>query len=70
MNKQELRAEMVRANFTNRKLAEVLNISEQALYNKLDNRFDFKLTEIQIIIRELNLSDKKMKDIFFSNEVE
>ena len=70
MNKHELRAEMLRANFTNKKLAESLKITERTLYDKLDSKYDFKLTEIQTIIRVLNLSDKKVKDIFFNNNVE
>lgn len=66
MNKNELQAEMKRKGFTYETMAKALGISENAFWRKANGMNDFTLTEIQIMIRELELDDSKMKDIFFN----
>ena len=53
MNASELRAAISRRRRTYRSLAKSIGISEQALYNKLDGRSEFKASEIGTIATEL-----------------
>lgn len=66
MNKRELKAEMMRKGFSYKRMAESLKISENAFWRKINGANDFTLPEIQIIIKSLDLTDAKMKEIFFN----
>ena len=66
MNASELRAAISRRRRTYRSLAKSIGISEQALYNKLDGKSEFKASEIGTIAAELGLSPAETNYIFFS----
>ena len=51
-------------------LADTLGITRGALYKKLENVTEFKASEIVMLKRVLNLSDKKRDEIFFNEKVE
>ena len=69
MNCPELRASIARAGVTNRKLAEVLGLSEQAFYNKIQGETEFKGSEIKRLATVLNLSMNEIDIIFFDRIV-
>jgi len=48
-------------------VAEQLGISGQCLYNKIDNRSEFKAPEIKTLTSLLNLSSDEREKIFFAN---
>lgn len=51
-------------------IAELLGISMQTLYNKLNNLVDFKVGEVEKICKFLKLTLKEMMKIFFAKQVE
>lgn len=69
MNATELRAAIARAGVTNRKIAEAIGISEQALSNKLKGTVEFKGSEIKKLADILRLNLDAINLIFFENEV-
>ena len=69
MNYPELRASIARAGITNRKVAEILGLSEQALYNKIQGETEFKNSEIKNLASLLNLSMADVNYIFFDQIV-
>ena len=69
MNCPELRAAIARVGITNRRLAECLNLSEQAFYNKIQGETEFKGSEIKGLAKVLNLSMKDVNTIFFDKDV-
>ena len=66
MNRRELRAEIARVGITNRCLARELGVSEQALYHKRGGRTEFKESEIKKIIALLDLSPRRVNEIFLT----
>lgn len=69
MNYGELRAAIARANVTNRRVAAELELSDQAVYNKLNGLSEFKNSEIKRISSMLKLSMDDVNHIFFDNDV-
>ena len=69
MNSEELRVAITRANVSLRELADKLGVSEQAFYNKLNGRTEFKNSEILKLAKILGLSMKSVNLIFFGNGV-
>ena len=65
MNTLELKAEIAKSGRTNRALARELGISEQALYNKIQGKTDFKNSEMKKLAEVLSLSRKDVNLIFF-----
>ncbi len=65
MNYLELRASIARAGLTNRKIAENLGLSEQALYNKIQGGSEFKNSEIKRLAGMLSLTMSDVNLIFF-----
>lgn len=65
MNRPELRASIARKGITNRKLAEILGLSEQAFYNKIQGKTEFKESEIKSLATILKLSMRDVDNIFF-----
>lgn len=69
MNYPEFRAAVARAGVTNRELANGLGLSEQAFYNKLKGRAEFKNSEIKQLTSILTLSMEAVNIIFFDGIV-
>lgn len=67
MNVPELRAAIARAGTTNRHIATQLNISEQALNNKIKGETEFKSSEIKAMAYILSLSMADVNFIFFDS---
>lgn len=61
-----LKAEMVRNDYTQAKMAEELGITTRTLYNKM-NSGDFGNKEMEILIDKLKLKDPM--SIFFAKDV-
>lgn len=55
---------------TKKDIANVLGISLQALYNKINNVVDFKTREVDKIVEYLKLTIEEMIEIFFAHDVE
>lgn len=68
MNRAELRAEIARKDITYRAIASALGISEQAFYNKLDGKTEFKESEIRKLVDLLGLSADDLNRIFLARE--
>ena len=51
-------------------IAKKINLSHQALYNKLNGKTEFTLSEITALCGLLNISTKKRDEIFFANAVD
>ena len=66
MNRAELRAEIARQKKTYRAIAAALGISEQAFYNKLEGKTEFKESEIRKLIEFLELSAEQVNHIFLA----
>lgn len=64
MNCPELRASIARTGVSNRKLSELLGISEQAFYNKIQGATEFKGSEIKKLANILCLSMTDVNNIF------
>lgn len=69
MNASEFRAAVARAGISNRAIAANLGLSEQALYNKINGRTEFKNSEIVKLVELLGLSMDSVNIIFFSGSV-
>lgn len=69
MNQGEFRAAVARANISNRVLSARLGLSEQAFYNKMSGKTEFKNSEIVKLADILNLSINDVNNIFFGNLV-
>lgn len=69
MNYPELRAAVARMGLTNRDLAKSLKISEQALYNKVAGKTEFKNSEIKKLSIILKLAMDQVNNIFFDGKV-
>lgn len=69
MDIKELKAEIVRANLTIPKLADLINVSKKTLYTRINEEIPFSQKEIVSIANVLGLSQEKIYTIFFANEV-
>lgn len=69
MNGNELLAEIKRQGKTVKGLCEVLNISTSTFYKKLKGVSEFTRREIVEIKHYLDLTDEKMRLIFFIEKV-
>lgn len=56
MNANNLRAEFTRNRKTQREVAKLLGISEKTLISRMRDG-DFRLTEVDVLIRELHIED-------------
>ena len=66
MNSNELKAEIMRNNESSAMLAKVLNMTGATFSNKLNNKSEFTLCEIQKIKEHYNLSAERLTEIFFA----
>jgi len=65
MNTNELKAEITRNNETSAILAKHLNMTGATFSNKLNNKSEFTLGEIQKIKEHYDLSPERLAEIFF-----
>lgn len=65
MDKIELRVAMKRNGLNYTKLAEILGISYGTLWNKINQKTEFTLDEIQKLSEILDLSTEQRDQIFF-----
>lgn len=66
-NTRKLKALMVEHGFTQNDLAKRLGISEQSFNYKINNKREFKASEISILIPLLSVTN--VKEIFFDEKV-
>ena len=66
MNRKELRAEFARKGKSNSEIIHALGISEQAFYNKMNGKSEFKESEIKSLIEVLGLSVDDVNRIFLT----
>ena len=69
MNVNDLNAEIARCGLSIPKLAEKIGMDKKTLYSRLKSETDFKQSEIAKIAHVLHLSQEKIFDIFFANQV-
>lgn len=66
MNLEKLKAKIDTKGIKQSHLANALCISKQAFSNKLLGKAEFKMSEANILYKELRLNTKEAIDIFFS----
>ena len=64
----ELELAITRAGITKRDISKILETSEACLYNKINNRLEFKASEIEKLKKVLSLSEKERNKIFFNSK--
>lgn len=67
---KEFEIVLLQCSKTKMDIAEMLGITLQTLYNKLNNVVDFKVSEVEKICKFLGLSLDDMIKIFFAISVE
>ena len=67
---QKLQGKMKENGFTIKSLALKIGLSDTGLFNKIHNKKEFLVSEVQAIGRILCLEDDEMQNIFFANVVE
>lgn len=66
----ELEYKLNKLKISKKRFAELLGISLQSLYNKLNNAVEFKASEIAKACEILNLNREERDQIFFAKDVE
>lgn len=66
MNAVELKVEMLRNNVNQNTLAEALDITKSALSKKINGVNDFSRKDIAKLKKVLNLTPKRVDEIFFN----
>jgi len=69
-NTLKLKAAMVARGLTQADLARLLNLSEQTMNYKINNRREFKASEIQMLISVLQIPSDQVDGIFFVPDVD
>lgn len=69
-NTNELRAAITRKGMNQESVAEFLGISTATLNYKLNNKREFKATEIKALIDLLEIPEDKVNMIFFACDVD
>ncbi|MDE6725710.1 MAG: toxin-antitoxin system, antitoxin component, Xre family protein [Ruminiclostridium sp.] len=69
MNSNDLRAELVRHNLSIPAAANLIGIGKKAFYCKIKGESQFKQSEIRKLKEILSLSDERVSDIFFADQV-
>lgn len=69
-NREKLKGKIVENGMTQAQLAEILGIRITTLNYKVNNKSEFKASEIKKLADVLHLSNKEANIIFFANEVE
>lgn len=66
MNAKELTVELIRHDLSVPEAALQIGIGKKAFYNKMKGQTEFKLSEIQNLVKLLSLSQERTKEIFFA----
>lgn len=66
----KLQGKMRECGFTLETLAKVVGLSPTGLFNKVHNKVEFLVSEVQTIGETLNLNDQEIQEIFFTKDVE
>ena len=69
-NTDKLQGKMREKKLTIKSLAGQVGLSPTALFNKIHNKKEFLVSEVQSISNALALNDGEIQDIFFSKDVE
>lgn len=69
-NTEKLQGKMREKGFTLKTLSSRVGLSPTGLFNKIHNRKEFFVSEVQIIGEALALNDDEVQDIFFAKDVE
>ncbi len=69
-NTGKLQGKMRERKFTIKSLAGEIGLSPTALFNKIHNKKEFLVSEVQSISKALALDDGEVQTIFFANFVE
>lgn len=70
MDNEKLMEKIQESGFKKTYIAYVLGLSVQGLNNKLNGKYSWWLTEINILIKLLDLTEDDVWEIFFANEYE
>lgn len=65
-NVNKLKARMVEKGITGQTLAKLMNLSEATIYDKLNNKIEFKRSEIERLCELLTIPAENIVDYFFS----
>ena len=66
LNINKLKGRIVEKGLTAQKLAPLLNLSEDAMYMKMNQRSEFKRSEIERICQLLEISSDLIPEYFFA----
>lgn len=69
INTVELNVAIVRRGITKKRISEILGISESSLQYKMNNKREFKVSEIVKLRNALGLSIRETNDIFLRDSV-
>lgn len=69
-NTEKLQGKMREKGFTLKTLSSMVGLSPTGLFNKIHNRKEFFVSEVQIIGEALALNYDEVQDIFFAKDVE
>ncbi|HAG04069.1 MAG TPA: hypothetical protein DCG28_01400 [Lachnospiraceae bacterium] len=67
---RKLKAVIIEKGFTQDQIAELIGMSSATFSYKLNNKVEFKASEILIISKVLELTTQQTMDIFFAENVE
>lgn len=65
-NVNKLKARMVEKGITGQTLAKLMNLSEATIYDKINNKIEFKRSEIERLCELLTIPAESIVDYFFS----
>lgn len=66
INTLKLQAKMKEKAFTIKTLSKAVDLSVTGLFNKIHNKREFTVTELQKIVKALELNSTEMQNIFFT----
>ena len=69
-NTEKLQGRMREKKFTIKSLASEMGLSATALFNKIHNKREFLVSEVQSLSKALSLDDADIQIIFFADGVE
>lgn len=69
-NTKKLRALMVEKGYTQEQLAKLLGITETTLNYKINNKREFKASEIQALTKILGIPMQEVDGIFFARDID